>query len=272
MEGLKSRAVALIVCIALILVGWFGGNAIQNMGGKLVTTTASGLKADTVVMQVGTEKVTADEYLYWLTSVCDSMYQYYGITDWNMMMTEDMTVGEYAKEEAAYYAAQYAAILQLAQERGIELTQEQNELLDGVYDYWCNIYGGKDVCDYMLAYSGLNQAMLVDNNIPPFLYANLCDQLLGEGGELEPTEEHLKAYAERTKQTNLSSEELMKVYMDPGYGAPYDYVDAYVGELETVKSEAYDKIDVAVYYPAVMSERAKLVAPAPDTPESSSEE
>ena len=72
----------------------------SNMGGKLVTTTASGLKADTVVMQVGTEKVTADEYLYWLTSVCDSMYQYYGITDWNMMMTEDMTVGEYAKEEA----------------------------------------------------------------------------------------------------------------------------------------------------------------------------
>ncbi len=270
MEGLKSRAVALVVCIALILIGWFGGNAIQNMSGNLVTTEASGLKGDTVVMQVGTVDVSADEYLYWLTSVCDSMYQYYGITDWTMMMTEDMTVGQYAKEEAGYYASQYAAIRQLAQERGIELTEEQTAVLDEVYHYWCNTYGGKDICDYMLAYSGLNQAMLVENNIPPFLYANLCDQLLGKGGELEPTEENLKAYAKRTKQTDLTSEELLKVYMDPGYGATYEYIDHYMSEQKIVKSEAYDKIDVAVYYPAVMNARARLVAP--DVPESSSNE
>lgn len=50
MEGLKSRAVALIVCLVLILVGWFGGSAIQAMnGGALITAKASGLKADTVV-------------------------------------------------------------------------------------------------------------------------------------------------------------------------------------------------------------------------------
>lgn len=49
MEGLKSRAVALIVCLVLILVGWFGGSAIQAMnGGALITAKASGLKADTV--------------------------------------------------------------------------------------------------------------------------------------------------------------------------------------------------------------------------------
>ena len=70
MEGLKSRAVALIVCLVLILVGWFGGSAIQAMnGGALITAKASGLKADTVVMQVGDADVTAGEYLYWLASV-----------------------------------------------------------------------------------------------------------------------------------------------------------------------------------------------------------
>lgn len=267
MEGLKSRAVALIVCIALILVGWFGGNAIQNMGGNLVTTEASGLKSDAVVMQVGTVDVTADEYLYWLTSVCDSMYQYYGITDWTMMMTENMTVGQAAKEEAGYYASQYAAIRQLAQEHGVEITEEQQTALDGVYDYWCNVYGGKEVCDYMLAHSGLNQEMLVENNVPPFLYANLCGQLLAKGGELEPTEANLKAYAERTKQTNLAHEELLKAYMDPGYGATYDYIDHYMSGLEIKKSELYDKIDVAVYYPAVMEARAKLAVP--DVPDPS---
>ena len=76
MEGLKSRAVALIVCIALILVGWFGGTAIQNMSGNLITAQASGLKANTVVMQVGDQEITAGEYLYWLTSACDVFYQY----------------------------------------------------------------------------------------------------------------------------------------------------------------------------------------------------
>ena len=88
MEGLKSRAVALIVCLVLILVGWFGGSAIQAMnGGALITAKASGLKADTVVMQVGDADVTAGEYLYWLASVCDGFYQYYGISDWSMSMT-----------------------------------------------------------------------------------------------------------------------------------------------------------------------------------------
>ena len=72
MEGLKSRAVALIVCIALILAGWFGGNAIQNMGGRLITTQAAGVKANTVVLQVGERDVTADEYLYWLAASCDA--------------------------------------------------------------------------------------------------------------------------------------------------------------------------------------------------------
>ena len=97
MEGLKSRAVALIVCLVLILVGWFGGSAIQAMnGGALITAKASGLKADTVVMQVGDADVTAGEYLYWLASVCDGFYQYYGISDWSMAMTADLTVGDYA--------------------------------------------------------------------------------------------------------------------------------------------------------------------------------
>ena len=71
MEGLKSRAVALIVCLVLILVGWFGGSAIQAMnGGALITAKASGLKADTVVMQVGDADVTAGEYcIGWLPCV-----------------------------------------------------------------------------------------------------------------------------------------------------------------------------------------------------------
>ena len=106
MEGLKSRAVALIVCLVLILVGWFGGSAIQAMnGGALITAKASGLKADTVVMQVGDADVTAGEYLYWLASVCDGFFHYYGISDWSMAMTADLTVSAFSPLALAVISA-----------------------------------------------------------------------------------------------------------------------------------------------------------------------
>ena len=137
MEGLKSRAVALIVCIVLILVGWFGGSAIQAMsGGALITAKASGLKADTVVMQVGDADVTAGEYLYWLASVCDGFSQYYGLSDWSMAMTADLTVGDYAMAQADDYATQYAAVELLAKEQGIALTEEQEAVMDGMHEYY----------------------------------------------------------------------------------------------------------------------------------------
>ena len=128
MEGLKSRAVALVVCAALILVGWFGGSAIQNAQDDLITLRAAGLKADTVVMTIGEQEITAAEYLYWLTNACDTVYQYYGITDWSMALSEDLTVGDYAKEQADYYVSQYAAIRQMAEEKDVTLTEEQQAL------------------------------------------------------------------------------------------------------------------------------------------------
>lgn len=263
MEGLKSRAVALVVCVALILVGWFGGTALQNAGGDLITLKASGLKANTVVMQIGDEDITAAEYLYWLTNSCDTIYQYYGITDWSMNLTEDMTVGQYAKEQADYYVCQYAAIRQLAAEKGISLTEEQQTELDGMAEYYSTYYGSEEVYRYMLAYAGLTEEMLKDSNVVPYLYESLCEQLLGEGGELEPTEERLQAFAESHGYTELSADTLKLYYTDTSYGAVYDYVNEYIDGLEVVKTEAYDSIDVAEFYPALMVEREAL--PLPDT-------
>lgn len=218
MEGLKSRAVALIVCIVLILVGWFGGSAIQAMsGGALITAKASGLKADTVVMQVGDADVTAGEYLYWLASVCDGFSQYYGLSDWSMAMTADLTVGDYAMAQADDYATQYAAV---------ELLKKDSAI--------------------------------------PYLYANLCQKLLAEGGELEPTEENLAAFAERNSYTDLGEEELLSYYEDTSYGAVYDYVNDYISGLEITKTESYEAIDVASFYPALLELRSALEVPETD--------
>ena len=264
MEALKNRAVALIVCAVLILVGWFGGNALQNMSGKLLTTQAAGVKSSAVVMQVGSKDITAGEYLYWLTSACDTIYQYYGISDWTVSMTEDMTVGDFAKEQADYYASQYAAIELLADEQGVTLTEEQQSQLDQIGDYYIDYYGGEDVYRYLLEYAGLNEDMLRQSSAVPFLYNNLCEKLLGEGGALEPTEENLQAYAEKKGYTDLSDEDLLSYYQDTEYGAVYDYVNDYIDGLEITKTTTYDAIDVATFYPALQAARDALTVPGAD--------
>ena len=86
-----------------------------------------------------------------------------------------------------------------------------------------------------------------------------------EGGALEPTEENLQAYAQTHGYTGLSNEELLRYYEDVSYGAPYDYVNDYIDGMEVVKTENYDKIDVATFYPALLTERGNLPLPNMDT-------
>ena len=265
MEGLKSRAVALIVCIALILAGWFGGNAIQNMGGGLITTQAAGVKANTVVLQVGDRDVTADEYLYWLAASCDAIYQYYGITDWSLAMTGDLTVADFAKEQADYYVSQRVAVELLAKEQEVALTETQQSQLDTIEEYYAEYYGSAEVYQYLMDFAGLNKKTLQENSAVPFLYSGLCQKLLGEGGALEPTQENLDAYAQRNDYTDLSDGELLMYYQDTEYGAVYDYVNDYIDQLEVVKTEAYEAIDVSAFYPALQAAREALPVPETDT-------
>lgn len=261
MEGLKSRAVALIVCVALILVGWFGGSALQSMGSNSLTAQASGLKPKTVVMQIGDQKVTAGAYLYWLTSTCDMIYQYYGITDWSTLVTADLTAGDYAKEQADYYVSQYAAIEQIAAEQGVTLTEEQQADLDGLMDTYIEYYGSEELYRYMMNYAGLDEETLLDISAVPYLYSNLCEKLLDKGGVLEATEENLQAYAERNQFTDLSDEQLLLYYQDTSYGAVYDYVNDYIDEMTVEKNEKYDSIDVETFYTALQTARENLAVP-----------
>ncbi len=80
----------------------------------------------------------------------------------------------------------------------------------------------------------------------------------GGGGELEPTEENLAAFAERNSYTDLGEEELLSYYEDTSYGAVYDYVNDYISGLEITKTESYEAIDVASFYPALLELRSAL--------------
>jgi hypothetical protein len=261
MEGLRNRAVSLIVCAALVVVGWFGGNAVESsMSGGFLTAQAANVRAKATVMQIGGQDVAASNYLYWLTYACDLYYQYYGITDWTLEATTDLTVGDLAKEQADFYITQYVAIELLADEMGVTLTDEQQEIVSSLAETNAELYG-EDLYQYELTYAGLNDALMERYSSVPYLYRNLCEVLLAEGGALEPTEENLQAFAENNGYTDLDDETLLSYYEDTSYGAPYDYVQDYIDALEVTKTSLYDSIDVSTYYPALLELRDALAVP-----------
>ena len=152
---------------------------------------------------MGDRDVTADEYLYWLAASCDAIYQYYGITDWSLAMTGDLTVADFAKEQADYYVSQRVAVELLAKEQEVALTETQQSQLDTIEEYYAEYYGSAEVYQYLMDFAGLNKKTLQENSAVPFLYSGLCQKLLGEGGALEPTQENLDAYAQRNDYTDL---------------------------------------------------------------------
>ena len=259
MEGFKNRAVALIVCAALALVGWFGGMTLQKQNNALVTLKASGLRGNAVVMEVAEQKITAENYLYWLTTTCDALHQQLGIQDWSMQITEDLTVGQYAKKEADYYVLQYAAITALAKENQITLTAEEEELVSGTVDSYLAYVGDEQLGRFVMKQGGLSDAQLTENARTSYLYKRLCESLLREGGELEPTEANLAAFKERHKDQSLEEDEFLAYYKSTEYGAVYDYVNDYIDQMEPEYTKNYDKIQVETYYPAVNAERQKMI-------------
>lgn len=62
----------------------------------------------------------------------------------------------------------------------------------------------------------------------------------------------------------MGEEELLSYYEDTSYGAVYDYVNDYISGLEITKTESYEAIDVASFYPALLELRSALDVPETD--------
>ena len=61
---------------------------------------ASGIHPDATLMTVNMQPVTAEEYLYWLAYDCDYLSSYMGTVDFDAAVSESMSFGQYAMEDA----------------------------------------------------------------------------------------------------------------------------------------------------------------------------
>ena len=106
----------------------------------------TGIRPDAQMVRINGEAVSAEEYLYWLASVCEYLYSYSGgALDFSAQITEDMTYGAYAKQDALETVKLYTVTRQWAKEAGITLTDEDIKALDDQRAQYIGYYGSEEI-------------------------------------------------------------------------------------------------------------------------------
>ena len=185
---------AVTAVLAISVISYYRTNGTRAEG---IYYEASGIRVDAAVLYVNGEAVCAEEYLYWLDSVCEYLASYLGGTpDFSAAVTEEMTLGEYAKADAANTSVLYALVRQMAREHDISLTQEDIDELALQRAQYVAYYGSEEAYAQQLQVLGLTEERLVDIESVPYLYNRLYLQFSEPDGKLYPGEEALRQFAE----------------------------------------------------------------------------
>lgn len=98
-----------------------------------IYASASGIRADAVVMTVDGQDITAQEYLYYVLNYGYQYYSYYAMNgdavDWAMPVDEGsaVTLADLIKTQAQEAVVQDAVIRKMASDNGIVVTQERKD-------------------------------------------------------------------------------------------------------------------------------------------------
>ena len=158
----------------------------------------TGIRPDAQMVRINGEAVSAEEYLYWLASVCEYLYSYSGgALDFSAPITEDMTYGEYAKQDALETVKLYTVTRQWAKEAGITLTDEDIKALDDQRAQYIGYYGSEEAYLQQVALLGVTEELLRSIDSTPLLYTRIYEQFADPAGPLYPGEQALQDYADK---------------------------------------------------------------------------
>lgn len=192
-----KRLIAMLAASILLVgvIAW--GDARNGTRTDGLYYQASDIHPDAQLMKVNGEVVEAEEYFYWLTSVCDYLFSYAGgQLNFAAPLTEEMTYGQYAKNDAAETVKLYAVVRQWAEREGITLTQEDLDALDAQREQYVTYYGGEEGYQQQLYLLGVSEECMRRIEEAPLLYNRIYEQYCLEDGSLYPGEEAVEAYAE----------------------------------------------------------------------------
>lgn len=192
-----KRFVAMLAICGLLaggLISYSNKNGTRTDG---LYYQATGIRPDAQLLTVNGEPVFAEEYFYWLDSVCEYLNTYVGgDLDFSAQATQEMTFGEYAKSDAANTVTLYALVRQMAKESGISLTEEDLAALEAQRQQYISYYGTE--ADYLLQLQilGACEEVVMGAEAVPFLYNRLYQEFLSADGKLYPGEEKMVTYGD----------------------------------------------------------------------------
>ena len=91
---------------------------------------ASGIRPDAELLTVNGETIDAEEYLYWVAYDCEYLSANVSDLDFDAELSDGMTYGAYARQDALETVKLYAVIRQWARQGNVTLTDSDREALE----------------------------------------------------------------------------------------------------------------------------------------------
>lgn len=181
-------AILLVSCISLIDGG---GSGTRTDG---LYYQVSGIHPDATIMTVNGEKISAEEYLYWLAYDCEYLSAYAGSLDWNEVVTGTMTYADYVKDEVTDTMKTYAIVRQMAKKGHVTLSDEDLAALDTQRRQYIEYYGGEEAYLQQIQLLGVSEETFDNINSMYYLYSRVQEAFCD--GSLRPGDEELQSFAE----------------------------------------------------------------------------
>ena len=192
-----KRLIAMLAVTALLV----GSTALyyHKTGSRTdgVFYQATGIRPDAPMLHVNGDAVSAEEYLYWLDSVCGYLASYAGsVPDFSVQVTDEMTLGQFSKADAAKTVILYSVVRQMAREYGIALAAEDVTALDAQRQQYVSYYGSEAAYLQQMQVLGIPEALLRSIEEVPYLYHRMFLQFSDPASSLYPGEEALRSYGD----------------------------------------------------------------------------
>lgn len=189
---------------------------------------------DTLVMTINGLPVYWSEFFYWVQDAVSAIDSYFGeITDWSAACDFDETQSyqDYIYNYAVDSLIQYRAMESKANELGLELTDEDQEYFDEIWESNIEYFGSEEELNAQLDSLFLTRDLYDYLNSISSLYEHGFDALYGENGENVSDEETLD-YAEENGYLRVKHI-LIKNIDDEGLDLDDETIAA---NLETINS------------------------------------
>ena len=210
--------------------------------------------ADELVMTIGDEEISWDEFFNWICySVTNYEYTYGGITDFSAEATLGGTIKDTVLNDAKYYLTLYREIERHAAEMGVDYPEDIDETIQSELDSALEYYEGdaEKYAEYLNSTFGSREnseyIMRIDS-----LYDSIFKELYGENGA-NLTDEQIEA---GTEGMLMAKHILIKTVNDDNSALSDEEKAAALEKIEEIKDQldSYDGDDLAGYFDELMQE------------------